>query len=709
MLRQLLRHRPLLLLFVIGLLLEVAYAVAAPLSLKYLVDEAFTPKNAEAFYLILAVLLGGGLLSIAAGTSGDYALSKLSGRIIEQLRTDLYVHVQKQSLPFFQRYRVGDLVSRFSSDMASIERVVSFAFPFFLKETLSVLLGLVMLFMLEWKLTLVMLAGSVLLFAGPKLLQSRAESANLSYKEAQERFSNLIDETVKGHKTVKAYHRQSLLLERARRQIQTLLSLGLRMHWTNSLLERLPLTVLLVLNGVMIGFGGYLIFQDSLTVGGFMAFFTLFMATGQAASNLTMFIPSLIDSGISFRRIGEVLSRSPDVPEADSPAELAPLADGIRLRDVSFGYTEDSDQLREVSLDIPAGSYAAFVGPSGSGKSTALQLLARFYDPREGAVTFDGLDLREVSEASLRMHSAIVTQDSFLFNTTIRDNLLFGSVDAEESAMIEAASLAMIHDSIAGWPDGYDTPVHNEGASLSGGQRQRISIARALLKRPSLLLLDEVTSALDPATEADLNRSLLQLRGNRTLVSVTHRLASVVHADRIFVFRDGRIVESGPHEELLRQGGLYREMWDKQHGFALSQDGLHASVDEGRLAQLPFFGGIEPERLRDVAGLFATETFKEGDAAVKEGDPGDKFYIIVRGKFEITKQTPEQGELRVAVLQDGDHFGEIALLKDIPRTATVRALVPSVIISMRREAFLALTSQYPSMLEAVEHTLRQRQ
>jgi ATP-binding cassette subfamily B protein len=694
--------------FICGVVIEVIYAVASPLSLKYLVDEAFTPKNFQVFIVILGILVIGGAISVCAGIGGNYALNKLSGRVIEKLRTELFTHMQKQSLPFFQKYRVGDLVARFSSDMASIERVICQSFPFLLRETLSIVMGLVMLFVLEWKLTLAMLVGSVLMFIGPKLLQGRAEASSAHYKEAQEQFSNMIDETVKGYKTVKALHQQERLLRRAQGQIRNLLSLGLNMHIIYSLLERLPLTVLLVLNGTMIGFGGYLIFHDGMTVGDFIAFFTLFMSVGQAASNLSFLIPSIIDSSISFRRIAEILDHQPSVPEASAPIALPPLEKCIEMNKVTFGFAEGTDQIKEVSLRIAAGSYAAFVGPSGSGKSTALQLLSRFYDPRQGSVCMDGYDLRTVSEASLRKQMDIVFQDTFLFNTTIRDNLRLGNEQVTDAEMMAAAELARIHETLIGWPEGYDTLVNNEGASLSGGQRQRISIARALLRNPRLLLLDEVTSALDPATEADINQAIQQLRHHKTIISVTHRLSSIVNADVIFVFKEGRIVESGTHHELLQQTGLYHEMWDKQHGFMLSQDGLHATVDGHRLAKFPFFDGIDLLLLQDISTLFSTETFKEGDTAVHEGDQGDKFYIIVRGKFEILKNLEDGNMQRVAVLQDGDHFGEIALLKGIPRTATVRALSPSVLLSVRREAFLELTVKYPQILITVERTLQER-
>jgi ATP-binding cassette subfamily B protein len=393
------------------------------------------------------------------------------------------------------------------------------------------------------------------------------------------------------------------------------------------------------------------------------------------------------------------------VPEA---TPLPRFAKAIRFEDVDFSYTDGQRHLRGVSFAIHAGESVAFVGPSGSGKSTILNLLTRFYDPVAGQVAIDDHDLRHVTQTSWRAQSGIVFQESFLFNTTIRENIRVGKPEATDAAVEAAARAAEMHDLIERMPHGYETVVGERGNRLSGGQRQRIAIARAMLRDPAILILDEATAALDAATEAAINLTLAQLARGRTVIAVTHRLASVGQADRIFVLNHGQLVEQGRHPVLLAHGGVYTQLWHKQSGFVISEDGTSATVDTARLRALPLLSSLDERLLAEIARRFVAERYPAERLVVHEGDPGDKFYLIVRGAVRVTTTAATGGEQELTVLQDGDHFGEIALLQDIPRTATIRTHLPSLFLTLSRAQLLRLMESAPQLRTVLDQAIAQR-
>jgi ATP-binding cassette subfamily B protein len=387
---------------------------------------------------------------------------------------------------------------------------------------------------------------------------------------------------------------------------------------------------------------------------------------------------------------------------------LPRLGRGIDFEHVSFGYDADEPTLRDISLHIPAHASVTFVGTSGSGKSTMLNLIMRLYEPNSGRVTFDGIDLREATQRSLRAQMSVVFQDSFLFNVSAADNIRMSKLDATPQEVEQAARAAEIHDTIMALPQGYDTPLGERGGRLSGGQRQRISIARAILRDPRILVLDEATSALDAASDAAINATLARVGKGRMVVSVTHRLASASNADQIFVLDHGRLVEFGCHEDLLACRTYYWRLWNKQSGFMISSDGNRASVDPERLRRLPVLDQIDASMLAEVARLFTTEQYPQARIIVHEGDPGDRFYVIVRGSVEVLQRTDgadydgRGDQRRLAVLQVGDHFGEIALLRHVPRTASVRTLTPCTLLALASEQFDYLVERAPGLRERME-------
>ncbi|WP_240421747.1 ABC transporter transmembrane domain-containing protein [Paenibacillus periandrae] len=700
-------HKWLLIIILLCAGLETAYNSLWPLSFTYLIDKAFIPKDSGVFFHTLILLISGGIIGLLAGFGSDYAMAGLSGRVALQLRRRVFGKLHRIPIEKIEHYGIGTIVSRFSNDIPSIGGITAYLIPALFKGLLSALIGTILLFQMQWKLTLLLLLCSVILFAGPMLLEKRSKRASERFKQAQETFIDLVDENVKGHKLVKGFHLADLMNQRAEPRIQSIFQIGTRMNLLFSFLERIPAASLLTLSALMVGVGGYLIFKGDLTVGEFVAMNTVFLQVGQSLLSLSMLWPRLFEAEVSLARIKELLDSSGPDEGSKNRLPLPAAIQEIRFQDVHFRYTEDKDTLKGITLSIPAGGYTVFVGTSGSGKSTALQLLLRFLKPSRGTIYFGDLDLHNhVSECSLYEQLGVVFQDSQFLQMSIKENLFLGRPVSLDT-IVEAARLARIHDTIKAMPLQYDTQLDQSGGNLSGGQKQRLAIARALAKNPNYLLFDEASSALDPATEAEINETIEGLRGRKTIISVTHRLASAKRADRIFVFQEGAIVEAGTHEELLRQEGAYKRLWDKQHGIHITGNGFLAQVEASRLAQFPFFEAIAPDLLTIISKQFVSEKYEAGQVIVREGEEGDKFYLIARGAVEVVKGTGANSKA-VAVLQDGDHFGEIALLRGIPRTATVTAKMPSVLLSLQREQLLELTYNHHQIYEMLVMTLQER-
>lgn len=333
----------------------------------------------------------------------------------------------------------------------------------------------------------------------------------------------------------------------------------------SSMVERTVTVSVLLLHLVVLGIGAYLATKGQITVGTFVTFESAFWEISYNIAHLMHFIPLAISSAASVQHMQELLDEP--VRGADRPGApvMPPVMNDIAFERVSFSYEgTDTKVLDALTLKLEAGKNIAIVGPSGSGKSTLLNLILRLYEPTEGRVTIDGVDIRRVTRDSLRSHMAVVFQENMLFNMSIRENIRLGKQDATDAEVEAAAKTAEIHRHIVSLPDGYDTLVGERGDTLSGGQRQRIAIARAMVRNPSVLLLDEATSALDQTTEAAINRTLLKAAEGRTMIWSTHRLTSVVEMDEIIVVSGGRVLERGSHHDLIEKDGLYRQLWDDQ-------------------------------------------------------------------------------------------------------------------------------------------------
>jgi len=694
-------------LLLLTLVVEGAFNTLLALSLKFLIDYAINPRNARVMAVILGGLCLGFLLTAAAQVLRDYLYAWLGSRILNDIRKEMFGHFQRLSLGFYARSQTGDLLSRFSSDLAAIENAVVLGVPGAMLCVINIIFSTLILFAIDWRLALGAMIGLPFCIIGPKFLGPRALRAGYQLRGEQAALANIIQENLGAQQIVKAFSLKQSALANFSTQASKVVHLATRFNFLSYVTERSPNIGMLMFNVLLIG-GSYLAYRGSLSIGSLVSFNALFIMVSTSVMGLTAVTPTLLQATGGMQRVRELLDEPPTIVEIPGARPLPKLSSGIRFEDVTFGYTPEQTNLSNVSMNLPSGARTAFVGHSGCGKSTNLNLIMRFYDPQVGRVTFDEVDLRTALLDSLYDQVGIVFQESFLFNTSIRENIRLGKSGATDAEVEAAARAAELHDIILQMPEGYETIVGERGGRLSGGQRQRVAIARALIRNPSLIILDEATSALDPGTEAAINDTLDRVAAGRTVISVTHRLKSVVNFDCIFVFKQGSVIEQGSHESLLRLGGTYAGMWRRQSGTSVSETGDLRVIDVGILREVPLFKDLDESYLREISDIFITERVPAGRTVIEEGDEGTRFYIIIHGMVAVTATDDEGRSHRVAILDDGDYFGEIALLADIPTTASVVTLAPSVFIILQREQLLKLMNQHAGLGSQVREALERR-
>jgi ATP-binding cassette, subfamily B, bacterial len=703
--RYLRLYRALSLVLFVGLLLEMGLSSSIPLSFKFLIDNAIVPRNEHMLFLITG-LLGGSVILVSLTSLGcDYLYARLCAAILKGLRQRLFYHLQRLSMSFYSRVEGGALLGRFSGDLNAVEHTLATAGPRALLPTFDVILSTTLLFFLDWRLTLVALPVFPLSLIGPRVFTPRASAASYERKQYEGHLLSVIQENIGAQAVVKVFGLEQRMLNSFAKNLENLAKMSVQVDFLRALVERSADIAIMTLYVLVIGVGVFLTFNNTLSLGSLVAFQSLFLQLSWSLSSVVSNMSNLVQAAASMRRIEELLGETPEIVDLPDAEPLPRLTKQIAFEDVYFSYTGTEPNLCGVSFVVRPGESVAFVGPSGSGKSTVLNLLTRFYDPTAGRVTIDGRDLRHMTQESLRAQLGLVFQESFLFNTTIRENIRMAKPGATDAEIEAAARAAELHSFILTLPQGYDTPVGERGGRLSGGQRQRVAIARALLRNPPILLLDEATSALDVETETAINVTLEQVARGRTVLAVTHRLAGVKHADRIFVLDRGRLVEQGRHDELLAYGGLYTQLWQKQTGFVVSEDGSRAEINASRLRAIPMLAMLDEASLEEIARLFVSERLPAQRIIFQEGDPADKFYIVVQGTVEMTTPDSAGQERVLAVLQDGDSFGENALLSDIPHAVTVRTRIPSLLLSLQRELLWRLMDSIPQIRDALEQDI----
>ena len=503
-------------------------------------------------------------LSLALILLGERIAARLTSRIANDIRYDLFKHLQILSQDFHKNAKLGDLLAHFSTDMQTIERSIGKEFVLGIGEL--ILMGVILGIMIKVNLYLAIISLLPLIFMLPILASciKYVSQTGVTNNQQTALMMDALQEGVRGIMLIYGYGLQSIFNGFFSSELKKLEDTNTEGLFAVALVQQLSLFSIYLISILVLGVGTSFVVSGKMTIGTLLAFWGFSRGLYDRLSwFVNVRLTRWIEASVGMQRIEAILQEKPTIVDMVNAHSLSPFQHQLSFENVYFGY-ECEHQLQNLNLTIKAGEFVAFVGPSGAGKSTIFNLLMRFYDVSSGKITIDGDDIKEVTQESLRQQIGIVLQDTFLFNTTIMNNISIVKTDATEEEVIIAAKSAELHDFILSLPEGYQTIVGEGGGKLSGGQRQRIAIARSLLYKPSILLLDEPTSSLSPEMANAINQVITALAGKHTIILITHQLEGVINADQIFVLDQGKLVERGTHPELLNYNGLYRYLWDIQ-------------------------------------------------------------------------------------------------------------------------------------------------
>ncbi len=550
------------------MLIEVICDLSQPTLLASIVDNGVAKSNLPYILNTGVLMLGIALIGMAGGMGCSVASSIASQNFGASLRSAVFKKIQLLSPLNIDRFKTSSLVTRLTNDITQLQTVVLMSLRIMVRAPLLFIGGIIMAVSLNARLALI-LTVSIPLLAAVIYYRMKKSTPLFSYmQEKLDRVNAVIRENLSGIRLIKAFVRADHEKKRFATANDELMYATLRAF--NLVITMMPI-VMLIMNFSIVAvlwFGGWDIDRGNMEVGEIIAFvnyITQILISLMMIGNILLFVSR---ASASAERVNEVLDTDIDIKNADNP-DFTPLSSGeVAFENVSFGYSGDKNQLvlKEISFHAPSGKTIAILGSTGSGKSTLVNLIPRFYDVTSGQVTVDKRDVRSMDLATLRSGMGIVPQDTILFSGTIKDNIRWGKEDATDEEIIEAARVAQAHEFIMSFPEGYDTQLGQRGVNLSGGQKQRIAIARAIIKKPPILILDDSTSAVDVVTEQRIQKALKEFIRGSTIFIIAQRISSVMDADKILVLNEGRIEAEGTHEELLKSSPLYQDIYNSQLG-----------------------------------------------------------------------------------------------------------------------------------------------
>jgi ATP-binding cassette subfamily B protein len=546
---------------ILGRMFEAAFNAGIGVSFKFIIDQAIIPQNYDLLIFIIVLMGGGAILLTIITWLIDYFDTRLSIFIISELRQALFTHIQNLSMEFFGRNSAGNIVNCFLADVEKVENAVIYGMTVIFSNITNILFSGTYLFYLNWQLAILSAVGLIICAFAPTVIIRYATELSFELRQKEGYIASVVEENILSQPVIKIFGLETRMSNDFTAQLADLKEIYTKSKFISYLVQRIPRITFILVQLIILGISAAMTYWHWISVGTLVSNQVLLIGLHATIDNFSWGLPYLVNGAAGMQRIEDILQEVPKIQDAPDAVELQHFAQEIYFDQVSFCYSEDRPGIENLSLRIRKGDFVAFVGASGAGKSTIVNLLTRFYEPQKGKILFDGVDLSQVTLASVRSQIGLVSQEVILFNCSVRENIRMGNLTASDEQVEAAAKAAEIYDFIVTLPQGYDTPVGDRGGQLSGGQKQRIALARALVRNPAILILDEATSALDPVTEAEIISTLEHIAQDRTVIVITHRLNQALHANVIFVLEKGSIVATGNHTDLIQQDGLYSKLW----------------------------------------------------------------------------------------------------------------------------------------------------